>query len=197
MSQKTAHKPQKPLKERVIAAALSLAASMGWDMVSMADIASEAKTTLADLSDIFDDKGDILVAYGRLVDRRVLENAGQGSPEDSPRDRLFDIIMERFDILGEDRDAIVSILSAYRFDPKEAIIALPHLARSMAWMMEAAGIDVAGIKGAVRLSGLSALYAHVLWVWIRDESPDLAKTMAALDKDLSRAEHVAGTFMLS
>lgn len=55
----------KPLKERAVAAALDLAARMGWDMITLADIADKAHCSLGELSEIFDDKGDILAAYER------------------------------------------------------------------------------------------------------------------------------------
>lgn len=197
MATKSAAKPQKPVKERAILAALDLAARMGWDMVTMADIAGKAKTSLAELSDIFEDKGDIVTAYGRMVDRQVLENVGEASLEESPRDRLFEIIMERFDVLGQHREGVVSILKSFCVDPKEGVIALPHLARSMTWMMEAAGLETSGVKGALRIMGLTLVYANVLRTWMKDDSADLAKTMAALDKNLERAEQVASTFMLS
>lgn len=187
---------EKPLKERAVLAALDLAGQMGWDMVTMADIADAAETTLADLSDIFDDKSDILVAYGRMIDRRVLKSVGKASPDENTRDRLFDIIMERFDVIGEHREAVVSILGSFRLDPKEAIISLPHLARSMTWMMEAAGLDTSGVKGAIRVTGLTLVYANVLRAWLGDDSADLSKTMAALDKSLERAEQAANTFAL-
>jgi len=186
----------KPLKARVVDAAFDLASRMGWDMMTMADIADKAHISLAELSDHFDDKSDILVAYGRMVDRRMLENVDNASPEDSPRDRLFEILMERFDILGENREALLSILSSFRLDPKQAVISLPHLGRSMAWVLEATGIETTGIKGAVRVAGLTAVYLNVLRHWMNDDTADLSKTMAALDKSLSRAEQCANTFML-
>lgn len=196
MPKKAVATPEKPLKERAVAAALDLSADIGWDMVTMADIADGAGATLAELSDVFDDKADILVAYSRMIDRRVLENVGTASPDEEPRDRLFEIMMERFDIIGEHREAVLSMLSSFKTDPKQAVISLPHLARSMTWMMEAAGLDTSGIKGAIRVTGLTLVYANVLRVWMADDSADLAKTMAALDKSLGRAEQAANTFAL-
>lgn len=187
---------QAPLRERAVAAALDLASRMGWDMVTMTDIADKAHAGLADLSEIFDDKGDILVAYGRRIDKKVLENVGDADPLTPERDRLFDILMERFDVLNEDREAVLSILRSFGSDPKQAVISLPHLGRSMAWMLEAAGIDTSGVKGAVRVAGLTLVYLNALRHWSRDDSADLSKTMAALDKSLSQAERCAGTFML-
>jgi len=194
---KTAQKtPPKPLKERAVAAALELAARMGWDMVTMTDIADKARCSLAELSDIFDDKGDILDAYGRALDRRMLENSSTPDPSASERDRLFDLLMERFDLLNEDRDAIVSILKSFALDPKQAVISLPHLGRSMSWTLEAAGLSTQGLKGAARVLGLTIVYMNVLRHWVNDDSADMSKTMAALDKSLSRAEQCAGTLML-
>ena len=66
----------------------------------------------------------------------------------------------------------------------------------MTWMLEAAGLQTTGLKGAVRVAGLSGLYIKTLWVWRDDDSPDMAKTMAALDKNLTRAERMASTFGL-
>ncbi len=195
----TAKKPKTPLKpgrESVVQAALSLAAKMDWGLITMSDIAIEAGASLADLSEIFDDKTDILVAYGRALDKKVLESCGEGDPGASPRDRLFDILMERFDILSADRAAILSILKSFAPDPKQAVISLPHLGRSMAWMLEAAGVDTGGMRGAVRVAGLTIVYLNVLRHWMKDESEDLSKTMAALDKNLSRAEQAASTLML-
>lgn len=188
--------PQKPTREAIVASALSLAAKMDWALITMSDIAEEAGTNLAALSEMFDDKTDILVAYGRTLDKKVLEARGEGDPGASPRDRLFDILMERFDILSADREAILSILKSFAPDPKQAVISLPHLGRSMAWMLEAAGVDTGGMRGAVRVAGLTIIYLNVVRHWMKDESEDLSRTMAALDKNLSRAEQAASTLML-
>ncbi len=184
------------LKERAVAVALSLSATLGWDMITMADIADETGASLADLSEIFDDKGDILTAYGRIIDREMLKEAGTPDHSVSERDRLFDIIMTRFDVINRDRVAVVSILHSFRADPKQMVISLPHLGRSMAWVLEAAGIEANGFKGAARLAGLTAVYVAVTREWLSDESADMAKTMASLDKNLERVERAANFLSL-
>ena len=104
--------------------------------------------------------------------------------------------MERFDVIGDDHEAVVSILKSFRMDPKQAVISLPHLGRSMSWTLEAAGIETSGMKGAIRVAGLTGIYINVLRTWIEDDSEDLSKTMAALDRNLLRAEQFANSFML-
>ena len=181
------------IKEKAIRAALALAADRSWHEISLRDIARKAKISLKTLHENFDDRLDILAAWIRRLDRAVLAAHEKDDPEASPRDRLFDILMDRFEALNEQRGGAKSILRACRIDPKQDILLFPHLTRSMSWMLEAAGIDVNGPRGGLRIAGLTVVYLKTLWVWCDDDSADLSKTMAALDRDLGRAENLAQT----
>jgi ubiquinone biosynthesis protein COQ9 len=57
-------------------------------------------------------------------------------------------------------------------------------------MLAAAGMPHGGVEGELRLQCLGAIYASTLWAWARDESEDLAATMAHLDRQLRRAQRV-------
>lgn len=185
-----------PPREKAVRAALKLAACKGWEKVSLQDIAREAGMPLHEMHDLFEDRCDILAAYGRMVDRAVMERAGKPGADVSPRDLLFDILMERFDVLSGDRAGVKAIAQSFKYDPKQAVISLPHIGRSMSWMLESAGVGTAGGRGAIKILGLGVVYLKTLWVWMDDESEDMAKTMAALDKNLGRAEEWAHTFGL-
>ncbi len=175
------------LKDKVVTAMLTLAAQQPWNMISFEDITVEAGVDNREALEYFDDKNDVLAAYGRLVDRKVLENASAATDEPC-RDKLFDLLMERFDVLNEDRDAMLSILQGFRGDPKEAVLSFPHLGRSMSRTLEAAGIETNGISGCVKVTGLIGIYLYTVRVWKADDSADMAQTMAALDKALDRTE---------
>ena len=177
----------------IVLKALEQAEQMGWENVTLSDVAVAAGISLAELFDLVEDKTDILALFGRMVDRRVLETTREPDPSVSERDQLFDIMMERYEILNDYRAGLVSILESFRFDPKQALICAPHLCRSMSWMLEAAGLDTRGARGALKVAGLTGVYLKTLRVWRDDESADLAKVMAALDKDLGRAEQFAST----
>jgi hypothetical protein len=60
--------------------------------------------------------------------------------------------------------------------------------RTQRWMLAAADIDASGPKGTVRAQGLALLFAQTLRVWLDDDDPGLAKTMAALDRALTRGQ---------
>jgi hypothetical protein len=55
-------------------------------------------------------------------------------------------------------------------------------------MLEAADISTAGIRGALAVKLTAAAYLSTMRVWQHDNSPDLARTMAALDARLRRIE---------
>lgn len=183
------------VKKKAVEAALNLAVEQGWSEVSMSAIAVRAGIGLDVLHDYFEDRDDVLCHYGRMVDSAVIGAfQGQELEGESPRERLFDILMERFDVLNDHRDAVLEIMAAYRFDPKKGALALPHVARSMVWMMDLAGLHDDGWRGGVKILGLTALYLDIAFrVWSKDDSPDLTKTMAALDRALNRAEQIVGS----
>lgn len=186
MAKKAEAKPADPAKP-VIEAALRLAAERGWANLALADIAAAAKLPLADLYASHPSKTAILVGLGRQVDREVLAGL-ESSSDESTRDRLFDLIMKRFDVLSPYRDGLSAVARDLGRDPLAAVCGLGQLARSMALMLEAAGVPSSGLVGALRTKGLGAIYLATMRDWFRDDSADKARTMAALDARLRRAE---------
>jgi AcrR family transcriptional regulator len=179
--------------ERAIDAALGLAESRGWRGVTLADIAAEAKLSLSDLYALFPSKSAILAAFVSRVDRTTLADVEIGGKDGSVRDRLFDIFMRRLDALEPHKRAVAAIVPELSRHPFGFLCTGVRLCRSIAWMADAAGVDTTGPLGALRVQTLTALYLYVLRTWLGDDSADHAKTMAALDKGLKRAEMLAQT----
>ncbi len=183
------------IRQKVVEATLFLAAERGWSQTSLSDIAEHAGISMGDLYDIIDDKNDVLALLGRIIDKKVIQSTKvEVDVSASPRDRLFDLMMDRYDALNEHREGVVAILESFKFDPKQMVISFPHICRSMTWMLELCKLETNGIKGAIKVAGLAGVYLTVLKTWMEDETPDLSKTMAALDKTLQRAETAATTF---
>ena len=175
------------LKDRAINAALASAAEQPWQHVKFEDILQRANIDANDAFEYFDDKADILAAYGRLIDKQMIENIGNLEGLNH-REAIFDLLMERFDIINNDRDAIISVLNSFKAEPKNALETLPHLSRSMSRVLDAAGIDTKGMIGCARITAVTGIYLYALKTWMSDDSADLAKTMATLDKTLEKAE---------
>ncbi len=174
------------LERRVIAAAMRLAAERGWRHVALADIARAADISLATLHAHFPTRAAILNAFIAGIDETTLSAAP--AAEDSVRDRLFDLLMRRFDALRPHKAGVRAVLAAAICDPPAAACLGLRLFRSMTWIAEAAGVASAGPLGLLRVKALAAAYAMVLRTWLDDESEDQSLTMAALDRALKRLE---------
>ena len=173
-------------RSKAVRAALDLAEERGWGDISLADIAQAAGLSLADLRREFACKTDIIRAFQSEVDAEVLARARAAGEAQSPRDRLFDIVMTRFEVMAPYKPALKRIAAYLCCRPGEAATLLCSTLASQYWMLAGAGAKLDGAGGALRVTGLTAIYGKVFQVWLDDASPSLDKTMAALDKRLSR-----------
>ncbi|MFQ5775467.1 MAG: TetR family transcriptional regulator [Kiloniellaceae bacterium] len=180
------------IPNHIIDTAMKLAAEKGWRDLSLAEIAEAAKLPLSKVYPVFDSKAAILEAFSRRIDAEVLAAEEPGAREGSARDRLFDVLMRRFDALGDYRQAVGNIVCDIGRDPLIGLCAASQFRRTLACMLEAADLSASGLRGAVRIKGLGLVYLATLRVWLTDDSPDMARTMAALDRHLRRLEWLAG-----
>ncbi|WP_374375328.1 TetR family transcriptional regulator [Dongia sp.] len=169
------------------AALLDLCGTQGWRDLSLAEIAEAAGLDMAAAHATYPTKAAILVGLARAVDAAILTSLRDDPLDGTSKDRLFDLLMRRFDHLQQQRDAYLTLLHELPQTPLEAAAMGCQMRRSLRLMLETAGISASGLKGHLRLQGLIAIYLAGLRAWARDESADLAHTMAEIDKRLGQA----------
>jgi len=179
--------------DRIVDAALACIARQRLRRLSLADIAAEDGLPILRVYRLFSSKPAILCGFFQRIDETVLAAPLEGEPDERPRDRVFDLLMRRFDALQPYRAALDVLARELPTDPLAALAAGAGLLRSMRWMLEAAGISGEGLGGVVAVKLTAAAYLATLRVWRRDESPDLAPTMAALDRRLRGIERWYGS----
>ena len=171
----------------IIDAALNLAQTRAWRTISLSDIADEAGISLAQVYAVFSSKAAIVGGFMKRIDQHVLDGAAVDANEPA-RDRLFEVLMRRFDVLAPHKDAVAAIIGGLCAEPAAALAQAPRVLCSMAWMLEAAHVPTNGLLGLVRIKGLAIIYANALRAWLADDTRDMSKTMAAVDQGLRRAE---------
>ncbi len=177
--------------DQVIDAFMALAAEKRPDAIRLEELATAAGVTMAELRGLFGSWFDVLAAFAKRIDKQVLEGIDADLAGESTKERLFDLIMRRLDTLAPYKMAIRHILRAAGNDPG-LLMGLNRLSRrSQQWMLAAAGAQTSGPAGLVKAQALAVLYARVVRVWLDDEDEAQARTMAALDKELQRAEQGA------
>jgi ubiquinone biosynthesis protein COQ9 len=168
----------------IIEAALRLAARRSWRDVRLGDIAAEADLDLADLAQVASSKADIVRRFSRRTDRALLDSLKAQPVDGDAHDRLFEVVMRRLEILAPHRAALASILDAPAGHPTGWAMLAGSAATTQRWMLTAAGLEEDGPGGLVKQGGLACVYFRTLRVWLSDDDPGLARTMAALDRDL-------------
>ena len=177
-------------RSKAVRAALDLAEKRGWGDTSLADIAQAAGVSLADLRREFTCKSDILRAFQHEIDAQVLAKAKAAGETQSPRDRLFDLIMTRFELMAPYKGALKRIYAYLSCRPGEASGLVCSTLASQYWMLAGAGAKLGGPGAVLRVGGLAEIYGKVFRVWLDDDTPSLDKTMAALDKRLANGERM-------
>jgi hypothetical protein len=175
----------------LIGGAFAVAGRDGWPAVSVVAAAREADLPLDRARTRFAGRDAILMRFGRQADSLALADAPATGPV---RERLFDLLMRRFDALQAHRAGVLALLHALPTEPPTALLLAAATSRSMGWMLAAAGAPATGLSGLLAQKGLVAVWLYTLRAWQRDDSADLSTTMAALDRALARAEQAAGWF---
>jgi len=175
-------------RERIIRAFMQLLAEKPIERIDLNEVAKRATVSLSRLREEFDSTLSILGAHMKDIDRAVLDAGDADMAEEPPRDRLFDVLMRRLEALAPYKGSVGSLMRSAMCNPGLALALNGLGLRSMRWMLTAAGINTSGGKGAFRAQGLALIFARVLRVWVHDDDPGLARSMAELDRGLARGQ---------
>lgn len=191
--------PRRDKAARIVDAALAMATEQGWRAVTLDAVAERCRLTRDEVYRLTPSPAAILDLFARRIDLAVIGDDGTPPPaatnpdadlqdgwDETARDRLFDVLMRRFDALAPYRDAVAALARTLPRDPASVAATLPQARRSFGLMLRAAGIDETGLAGALRTTALVGLWLAVQRDWLRDDTADQAQTMAALDRHLSR-----------
>jgi AcrR family transcriptional regulator len=182
------------VRDQIVEAFLGLLAQKPIEKISLAEVAAAAGVSLADMRGEFNSTFDMVSAFMRETDRKVLAGIDAELAEEPVRERLFDVLMRRLEVARPHREALRSLTRSAQCNPA-LTLALNQLSlRSQKWMLAAAGVSGEGLSGHVRAQGLVLVMARTLRVWFDDDDPGLARTMAALDRELATGERMLNLF---
>ncbi|WP_373235962.1 hypothetical protein [Cohaesibacter celericrescens] len=160
----------------------------GWRNVSCANIAIETGVEIKLAFLEYRNRYAYVTELVRRIDRYMLDSYDAEMSDEPARERLFDVMMARFEAMQAHRPLIVALTKATRSDPLLSLHLMALSRLTADWFLDVARISPSGIGGIVRKKGALAAYARTFRVWLKDDSEDLSKTMAALDKLLKQGE---------
>lgn len=171
----------------VLQASVDLLADAGWDGLNAEIVAERLHVGVDYVRSLFPDKLSILRAVGQVAANAMYGEEDEAPLDGDPRDRLFELMMRRYEALDPYKDGIRAALRAVPSEPLLPVVLLPDFNAALAEIL-----DLAGLEPTLMLRlGLGAVAASVFAVWLKDDSLDQAATMAALDRRLSQLVDVA------
>ena len=171
-------------EKKIALVTLKLLKIKSWKNLKLEEIKSSSKINSFDK--IITNKQDILRILNNFFDYKF-KLASTNIEISNRKDMIFEIIMMRFDIIQNYRHEVLSIFNSFKKKPKDLLLLLPSLLDSIILMLKYAKISTSGLKGAVKIKGIFIIYISTFFVWIKDETPSIEKTMTSLDNYLDNA----------
>jgi ubiquinone biosynthesis protein COQ9 len=166
-------------------------AARGWAGFRLSELARAAEVPLDRVRALLPTRAALLCRLGERLDAAMLGMDPGELAELEPRERVFELIMRRLDALAPFKPGLLALARERACDPALLLATVCNVARLTEWLMDAAGARATGLGALAGRKVLGLIYVRVFSVWLRDDTPDLARTLAELDKRLRQAEQLA------
>ncbi len=175
----------------LLEAAFALIASAGWAGWSPRALAAATGCELVEIYQAFPTPAALARRLGERLDRAMLAIPPDELEGLSHRERLFELLMRRFDAMAPFKPGLRRLTGEARGEPELLLASLCTLDRMAGWLIELAALPYRGLEARLARRVLMLAYARLFAVWLADDTPDLATTMAELDKRLDQLERAA------
>lgn len=171
--------------------AFAVIAERGWHGFSLAEVARRADVPLASVYAELPTRRSVLAALGRRLDEAMLSIEPGELAELDPRERVFELVMRRLDAMAPFKPGLRVLGRESGLEPDVLGSGCGNVGRAVSWLLDASGVELGGLRRCAAGPVLALVYARVVNVWLRDDTPDLGRTLAELDKRLRQAEDLA------
>lgn len=177
----------KPLTlDRIVDVAMIAADEVGWDTLTMRDLAERLDVSPALLQQHATDKNaiaDVWFARGLTAMLAPLPDIAVDAPA---RERLNLLLMRWFDALLPHRTATAAMLSdkMWPFHPHHWVPMIFDLSRLVQWWRDAAGLTAGGRRRQIEEIALTAIFLATLRFWCGEKGGDDEAVRAYLGRKL-------------
>ena len=134
----------------------------------------------------FLDKQDFLKSFVGFLDQETLDHLPPDLTNLTPKDRLFEVFMGRFEVAAPYKEGLCVIwndeTSSVAHLVSSAPLNLPLGLHTMETLLKAAGVMSSSAFSCLQVHGFGLLYLGMVRTWLTDTTPDQQKTMAKVDQ---------------
>ena len=175
---------------RIVDGAIALAEEIGWDALRLRKVAARLGLPLCEVLAHYRDLDAVANAWFRRASVAMLAPPAKGFAALPACERLYQTTLRWFDALAPHRRIAGQILRTklYPSHPHHWVPLAFELSRTIHWLREAALLDAVGRRRQIEEVGLSAIFLATLAVWLRDETPEQARSRRFLRRRLDAAD---------
>jgi hypothetical protein len=178
------------IENKYIKKGFDLINDIGWEEFSLEKLSTKEKIPINDLKVFFKCKNSIVDKFSRMIDKKIESKLRIDDFKDSSKkDILFELIMMRFDEMESFKGSLVKILDVSKNKPLLISIITKNVMNTMDFFLELSNSYNNYAFDILKKNFLFFIYSITFKTWLSDDTEDLSKTMAELDKLLSTAEN--------
>ena len=162
----------------------------GWEEFSIERLSTRENIPLNDLKVYFKCKYSMVDKFSKMIDKNIESKLRiQDFKDSSKKDIIFELIMMRFDEMEEFKGSLTKVLNASKNKPLLISIISKNVMNTMDFFLELSNSYNNYAFDVLKKNFLFLIYSITFKTWLSDNTEDLSKTMAELDRLLSTAEN--------
>ncbi|MCH8492156.1 MAG: TetR/AcrR family transcriptional regulator [Idiomarina sp.] len=185
-------------RDDILDTALALGADVGWERLTLYQVARHLQVSLAQINAVFPQKDDIVDAWLDRADHAMLAqfpnySEQETANENSNSQRLQLAIQAWLDALAPYHKLTGEML-LYKLEPGHFHLqaaGLLRISRTVQWFREAAELEASHIQRIGQEIALSSLFIGIFIFWLNDKSPQQENTRERLQEALQRGESIS------
>ena len=179
-------------KTSYIKLAFKLIEEKGWNDFSLEKLAKEESIKIEDLIFFFKDETKLIESFSEMIDEQVIKEVDLNEfNQNSVKDNIFELIMIRFEMLSPYKKSLDILLKQLKYEPKTLKKLTKKIFNSLDLFLEISNAKNNYVFDFLKLNIMFIIYGYTFKIWLEDDSEDMGKTMAEVDKWLSEAEGYA------
>lgn len=175
--------------------AFMLIEEIGWENFSLEKLARKELIKTEDLNLFFSDKNQLIECFSEMIDEQVIKEIDLAEfNQNSVKDNIFELIMLRFEKLDPYKKSLTILLKELKYKPRVLNKLTKKIFNSLDLFLEISNAKSNYVFDFFKLNIMFIIYGYTFKIWLEDDTKDMAKTMAEVDKWLSEAEIYAKKF---
>ena len=172
--------------------AFKLIEEKGWNDFSIEKLAKKESIKIEDLKFFFKDETKLIESFSDMIDEQVIREVDLNEFNQNPvKDNIFELIMIRFEKLTPYKKSLDILLKQLKYKPKTLKKLTKKIFNSLDLFLEMSNAKSNYVFDFLKLNIMFIIYGYTFKIWLEDDSEDMGKTMAEVDKWLSEAEGYA------